>query len=131
MAKNSPSSNPRSRPSSPRGNAHRFIEYALSPNDKEILRTEYSESDFGYDLVEDLVSQGYKFSLTYSDSVKSFICTVTDRREDSQFHNVSLSGRGSTIANARISLLYRHFVVAQTDWNILDSGGTKGGEDFG
>lgn len=112
-------------------NGHRFIEYDLTANDKEVLRSEYSESDFSYDLIEDLVQQGYKFSLSYSEASSCYIATITDRRQDSQFNNTSLSGRGATIAHARIACLYRHFVVAQEDWNVFGSGSVPRLEDYG
>lgn len=110
---------------------HRFIEYDLTANDKEILRSEYSESDFGYGLVEDLVIQGYKYSCTHSEANSCYICTLTDRRADSHFENTSLSGKGGSISQARMALLYRHYVVAQEDWSILDQAGHKPFEDFG
>lgn len=112
-------------------NAHRFIEYSLTTNDKEVLRAEYSESDFGYGLVEDLIAQGYKFSCSYSDASRCYITTLTDKREGGQFANTSLSGRGSTIANSRVACLYRHYVVAQEDWNIFGSDKDAEPDDFG
>lgn len=131
MAKNSKSSGRGAKRSSSGPNGHRFIEYDLTSNDRQILRDEYSESDFGYDLVEDLIHQGYKYSCSFSEASSCFIATLTDKRKDSQFLRTSVSGRGATIAHSRMSLLYRHFVVAQEDWHILDSSGPTNIDDFG
>lgn len=131
MATNRKSRGQGARRSSSNQFGHRFIEYDLTANDKEVLRSEYTESHFSYDLVEDLVMQGYKYSCTYSEANSCVICTLTDKRQDSHFQNTSLSGKGSNVRQARMALLYRHYVVAQEDWSILDQGGDKPVEDFG
>lgn len=131
MARNRKSSGQGAKRSGSNQFGHRFIEYDLTANDKEVLRTEYTEADFSYGLVEDLIGQGYKYSCSYSEASSCYICSLTDKREDSHFKSTSLSGRGASISQARMALLYRHFVVASEDWSIFDAGDRKSVEDFG
>lgn len=131
MANNRKSNGQGAKRNSSNQHGHRFIEYDLTSNDKEVLRSEYTEQDFGYDLVDDLIGQGYKYSCSWSDASSCFIASLTDKRQDSHFSNTSLSGRGASVTQARMACLFRHYVVASEDWSILDTGGGKSLTDFG
>lgn len=124
--------NGKSKPAPKKGKpTFRFINYSLDAAEQEDLRgmdlaVEYPES-----LLEDLMVAGYKFSMTYDQKNTGFICSMIDTSEDSPYWNCCISGRGSTLQNARASVLYRHLTVAQEIWGVLDKSDPKTSSDFG
>lgn len=102
------------------GSAFRFLNYSLRADDKVWLQSHDTETELPDTALDDLVAQGYKYSLSYQEAGDCFVASITDRVETSPHHNVCLTGRGSTARNARVSLLYRHLVVCDGDWTILD-----------
>lgn len=109
----------------------RFINYDLSSEDKEQLKSMDCAFEFTTEVVEGLVQEGYKYSLTYDPNNHSFIASLTDKSPGSDFINACLSGRGSSAANARYSLLYRHLVVSQGDWGVFGSLKNPESPEFG
>jgi hypothetical protein len=109
----------------------RFINYSLSTKDLDKLRSLDMETEFPYRVIDELVMEGYKFSLSYDDKNACCVASITDRQPASSFYNACLSGRGSTPANAFAALLYRHLVLAETDWSFFGESDTTGSSDFG
>lgn len=102
----------------------RFLNYSLNRKDIEWLEASDVDVDLPDTLVDELVTQGYKYSLSYDAGNVTYVAAVTDRSPDSAFQNVCLTGRGATPRDARVSLLYRHYVASAEDWAVLDSGST-------
>jgi hypothetical protein len=75
--------------------------------------------------------EGYKFSLSYDDKNATCVASITDRQPASAFYNCCLTGRGSTPAHAFAALLYRHLVLAETDWSFFGQPDVAGSPDFG
>lgn len=98
----------------------RFINHDLSAEDQERLGAMDCAEEFPASLVDDLVEEGYKYSLTYDAGNHTFIASLTDKSKGSVFTNSCISGRGSSAINARYSLLYRHISIAQGDWAVFD-----------
>lgn len=111
--------------------AFRFINYNLDTAEKDDLRKMDIHVEFGNEALEKLVSEGYKFSLTYDSKNNSFIVSMIDTMDTSPYWNCCISGRGSSLANARASVLYRHVIVAEGDWSSLDKEGNSVTPDFG
>lgn len=110
MARKNGSSSSNSQP------PHRFLDIRLNERQKDDLRGYDLEEEFPRDMVDDLVRQGYKYSLSYDPKNDTYIASLTDRLPGSAFQSTTLTGRGSTAANAHAALLYRHFVVANEEW---------------
>jgi hypothetical protein len=98
-----------------------WITYDLNSEDKVRLEDQgLVDSLAGYD-VDALAFEGFKYSLSPDAKNSSFIASITDKSPESRFYNSCLSGRGSSPANARISLLYRHVVLAEGNWEFFGS----------
>lgn len=108
----------------------RFLNHSLSSDDKERLRA--LDIDVEYPLAEflALAGTGYKVGLSYDERGSCFVASLTDREKTSTFYNACLTGRGSTIAMAVASLLYRHNTLAQGEWGALAAVDSKAGIDF-
>lgn len=96
-----------------------WVNYDLRPEDKERLEDPDLVGELQGFNVDDLVVQGFKYSLAADAKNSCYVASLTDKSDDSAFHNHCLTGRGATPAAARISLLYRHLVLADGDWSVL------------
>ena len=108
-----------------------WINYDLSSKDKEWLSSADVASEFPAGMEYDLVVEGYKFSISLDARNSCFIASITDKDDKSPYYNHCLSGRGSTPAHARTSVLYRHVVLAQGDWSFFSQPQRKGDEIYG
>jgi hypothetical protein len=113
------------------GAAFRFINHSLSAKDIEQLNSLDLGLEFPYGLLDELVMEGYKFSLSYDDKNATCVASITDRQQASAFYNCCLTGRGSTPAHAFAALLYRHLVLAETDWSFFGQPDVAGSPEFG
>lgn len=96
-----------------------FIDYNLTPMDKETLRGLIDEGDLYFEQLTHLVDAGYEVRLKIDENgggVRAMLIDP-DYDESPDFH--ILTGRGATSHGAIFSVLYRHFVVAQEDWSTL------------
>lgn len=109
----------------------RFINYALSKDDVLRLSSLDLETEFPSGQLDELVMEGYKYSLAYDDKHACCIASLVDRAPGSPYENCCLTGRGSTPANARYALLYRHLVLSQGDWSFFDPAEGNSNPDFG
>lgn len=100
----------------------RFINCDLLAKDVEWLEACDCEKEFPAEMVEELVFEGYKYSIGYDARNQCCIASLTDRGDGSPYKNCCITGRGATPADARYALLYRHVVLAQGDWSLLDKG---------
>lgn len=98
---------------------YQFINLALSEVDKERLDSLDIDTEFPFTGIGALVSSGYKVSFSYDDRNQSAICSLTDNRPQSAFFKHILTGRGATAAHAWASLCYKHFYVAQEQWENI------------
>lgn len=108
-----------------------FVNYDLTVQDKEWLSSADVEAEFPAQLIDQLVLEGYKFSLSYDERNSCCIASLTDRQPGSAFDNQCLTGRGATPDDARVSLFYRHFHVAQGDWGVFGSLSSTSDEIYG
>jgi hypothetical protein len=77
------------------GASFRFINHSLSAKDIEQLNSLDLGLEFPYGLLDELVMEGYKFSLSYDDKNATCVASITDRQQASAFYNCCLTGRGS------------------------------------
>lgn len=97
-----------------------YINYELTVQDKEWLASSDVDAEFPPRLIDELVMEGYKFSLSFDERNSTCIASLTDRQVGGAFENQCLTGRGATPLNAIHSLLYRHLVVASGDWSVFN-----------
>lgn len=98
---------------------YKFINVSLSNDDKERLATYADEMGESLAVVFDLVSEGYKVSISLDSKHDSFIASLTDNNPKSSFHKYILTGRGTTALDAIASLCYKHYLLAEGDWSRL------------
>lgn len=97
----------------------RFVNYDLTVQDKEWLANADTLAEFPSELIDDLVMEGYKFSLRLDERNQCCVASLTDVRVGSPFENSCLTGRGATPTAARVSVFYRHLVLARGDWSFF------------
>lgn len=98
----------------------RFINHTFTTAQEDDLLG-YAESDaWGWDDIRGLVESGYSFKLARDSQGGGFRAHLVDNEPGSPDFNTCLSGRGSTTTDAVLSLLYRHFVLAEDGWGVLD-----------
>lgn len=100
----------------------RFVNHTLTAADKEWLDAADLAAEFPASSVDELVTSGYKFGLSHDQKHNTFVASLTDREPTSPFFNACLTGRGSTPADARYAVLYRHLQLASGDWSVFDTG---------
>ena len=66
----------------------------------------------------DVISRGYKLSVTHKKDTDSFIATLTCNDKKSPNAGYSLSGYGREWMIALGSVLYKHFDVAKEKWDV-------------
>lgn len=110
----------------PNGSATRlpkmsWVNYDLTAEDKEWLADPKNVGELERFSVDDLIIEGFKYSLGRDARNSCYVASLTDKQEGTPFHNHCLTGRGATPVAARISLLYRHLVLAEGDWSFFVS----------
>lgn len=108
-----------------------FVNVTLSSDDKKRLADCVAANRYPLALVGDLVSAGYKVSFSLDSKNNSYICSISDTREDSPFYKHILSGRGANALNSWYAVCYKHIAMADGDWSVVAEVGTNGGADFG
>lgn len=100
-----------------------FINFELTEAAKRHLAQCVEAGEISADALFELTASGYKVSLKEDKERSRFTTSIIDNDPDSAFFNHSISGSGSTQLKSVYSLLYKHLVVAQGDWNTLRSDG--------
>jgi len=110
---------------------YRFINVSLDKTDKERLAELLHSDTYPIEGLSGLCEEGYKVSFSYDSKNHSHICSLTDVDEGSPFHKCILTGRGSTALNGWLSACYKHFVLAEGDWEKFGSREESGSSGFG
>lgn len=108
-----------------------FVNINLAKVDQEWLAAADIEHEFPFELLFGLVSQGYKISHSEDAANHTFVCSFTDTRSDSPTHKCILTGRGATPLNAWGAACYRHFRIAQENWDPFVNTSGNMGSGFG
>lgn len=95
-----------------------FVRCELSGEQKETLVQSIHSGVIVAEQCYDLVSEGYKLSLTRDDKNKCFIATITDNREGSETRYYALSARGSTLTIAMCALSFKHNIIFSEGWDM-------------
>jgi len=107
-----------------------WLNYDLTAQDQERLRDKALVDNLHRFSLDDLIVEGFKFSLGPDERNNCYVAALTQKRESDPHYNHCLSGRGATPAHARISLLYRHLVLAEGNWAFFLSDVSTGEIEF-
>jgi len=108
-----------------------FINISLGEAEKDELGELHQRGVFALELVFDLVQEGYKVSFSEDSKNHSYICSLSDCREDSPSFKHTLTGRGATPAAAFSACCYKHFNIARKDWTQYKLAEGRQGSMFG
>lgn len=116
------------KPRSGTGNARRgtygnavFIEPYLTAEHKRELKQLIADDTWGMDDIFELVDQGYKFSIKFTEKNSMFACTLSQQEGEK---TLVLNGRGATPINAIYALLYRFYQLLGGALREEDDDGT-------
>lgn len=96
-----------------------FVPCELGADDEEKFREWVADNDPGmWSHLEDCLSVGLKFSLTYDAANQCFVASLSGRPdvEGKQAWNAVLTGRGGLSGEALAIVLYKHFDLLSGDW---------------
>jgi len=83
---------------------------------KERLKKEKVNEPAIFKSLDNLVEQGYKFSLSRDRRADCIGCYITAPRESDDEPVRCLSARAPTVAASIMVLLYKHYEMLQEDW---------------
>jgi hypothetical protein len=99
-----------------------FLNVVLSEGDKLACSHWISGTPPVWDIVDGLISEGYKFSSGLDARSGAVMATITDRREGSQHINKCFTLRGRDFATALLRVCWTHAVLLDGNWdNIADT----------
>lgn len=104
-----------------------YINMALAEQDKASFASYLADGDvdFWHDLFE-FVGEGLKFSLAYDTANECFIATFTGELVRGSKAKYAASARAGSAVEASALLVFKHVVLAKTDWAVwVTAGGTK------
>lgn len=91
-----------------------FVDIPLSPEDKQALQDNQPVNDSTVvAFLQDVCTEGYKFSLVEDPAHGCFIATVTGKTAECVNHGLALSARGPDAACAIDALRYKVCVLAR------------------
>lgn len=107
----------------------KFVPGDLTDNEKADVKA-WSHWDEAYsDMLDALGNDGIKFSVKLDGRGQGFICFLQPAAQGHRFDGWMLSGRGSTAFKALRQACWRHFVLYDTEWPLVDKEFSP--DDFG
>lgn len=94
----------------------KFVRCDLSRDQKEALIHSISEGGTTEGQAFDLVSEGYKLSISRDTKNDCYIASLSDNREGSRTRGYVLSARGASINIALCALSFKHNIVLSEGW---------------
>jgi len=99
---------------------YEFINYRLNSAEKEHCEKWCETADIHIpSTLTELCSDGYKFSVSYSEKLEAATATLTNQNADAAYQGKIVSIRARDAASAIMRLFWLHFILAETDWNNL------------
>lgn len=106
-----------------------FVDIPLNDTDKEYLKGMSREADDLLGILEALVQEGYKLSISPDFEHNSVIASATGRIPGSPNEGRSLSARGPDLAGAINALWYKHGILGESG-NWENVGRTRDGSGY-
>lgn len=110
------------RHATPKVAQNEFVRRELSAAETTAYRLWRSDAEAVFEVLDETIEAGYKFSLRYDDYSRSPSC-ICFPPEDSDNSGLLLSGRGGSAYRALAECLYKHSVLLSGLWS---SGGRPG-----
>jgi len=108
-----------------------FINCNLSPDQKTDFGEWVVSEDVGvWSLLEDAVTQGLKYGLTWDEQNQCYIATLTGNGCLTINKRFCLTSRAGTYGEATALLMFKHVVLAQGDWGTYRPR-TRGFDNWG
>jgi len=89
-----------------------FVDIRLTPDEKASLSAMGASDypDIGA-FIDDVLSDGYKFSVTRDEAHSCYISTITGKGQGCVNAGFSLSARGPSLDGSILTLYYKHVVI--------------------
>lgn len=94
----------------------RWIDVVLTEDQQQHMKSEFKDWKAVAPLLEEMVGEGYKISLTYDSFNGCLACFITPHQNDVQNLGCVLAGRGKSVFSALRGALYRHVFVFEKVW---------------
>lgn len=99
-----------------------WVNYDLTKQDKERLKKYFADQENEYAAAEACINTEHKISVGWDARAGAFAAYAYPTPSNSLNKGMALSARGSTIRSALRGLLFRHFVIFEGNWRVLNSG---------
>ncbi len=103
-----------------RFNDAKFVNYELSDEQRKALKALPIWSEDWDSWLDRCSDEGYQISLKFDSYSRSFAAFMSIRTESHVNGGCILTGRGSTQIKALRQVLYKHWAIAEGEWNRLD-----------
>lgn len=98
-----------------------FVSVELSKEQKDLLRSWDKTGELTSDAITRLVADGFKLSVWGDKSHDCCGATLTSPKGDGIKRQQCLSARGPDFFGALKSVAFKHLIVLEGDWNVLDN----------
>lgn len=94
-----------------------FASIKLDVKDKAKISKLFEEAHWGLEIIDDVVSEGFKLSFNRDDKNNTFTCalSITTNLEKTKLITI-LMGRGASPIHAFYSCMYKHLVLSEGHW---------------
>lgn len=97
-----------------------FVRWRPDDEDKAAIKgVEYTAEEVD-DRIDELLHNGYKFSLSYTGEVSAYNLTLINVSGDTAFANHCITFRHTSRDVVWRMLLWFHFDFAEGDWSVVD-----------
>jgi len=96
-----------------------FLTVVLSDADKSACLHWSNSNPPIWEIVDGFISEGYKLSFGCDQRTGAIMCTLTDKRPDSQFLDHCFTIRGRDTGTALFRVCWVHAVRADGDWSEI------------
>lgn len=109
-----------------------FVNIPVSEQDKEKFNAWFTENEAVLvDALSDLIFAGLKFSCVFDADNDCFIATLTGKGSPGLPLRMAMSARAGDYVTGVGLLLYKHFILADSDWGQFTPKGEKRKWTFG
>jgi len=95
----------------------KFINYTLSKEQKDELKTTELTLEYADDILTKLTEGNYKVTFSYDDFAECFAAHVVPKGSEHKNAGFILAGRGSTPLKALKQAAYMHWQIFDEDWS--------------
>jgi len=94
----------------------KWIDFTLTDEQQAQMKAELKDWKSIAPLLEEMVDEGYKFSISYDAFNTCLACFVSPGPNDIQNAGCVLAGRGKSVFSAVRGAIYRHLFVFEKIW---------------